>query len=96
VTNIHSNQLCNPLPEGSVYGPARTEIEEIMAGSVAKRFLSPVNGVAEKIVRNSLSSWPSVRVFAGRMSTVMWILDVFGWHTIWVSQDVKRMRTEPD
>lgn len=84
MTNIHNNQLGTSLPSDSVYAPARKEIETIMAGSVSKRYVSAVGGVAEKIVRNSVSRWPSTRVFAGNMSTVMWALDAFGWHTIWV------------
>jgi hypothetical protein len=84
-TNIHNNQLSSPLPEDSVYSPAKKDIEEIMAGSVSKRFLAPVQGVAEKIVRNALSRYPSVRIFAGDKATTMWALNASGLRRITVS-----------
>lgn len=60
-------------------GNSKSEIENVMAGSVARRFQSPVEDVARKVVREALSRWPRSNLCVGSQSSVMWAASTFLW-----------------
>lgn len=46
---------------------------------------APPEVYAKTVVRNSLSWWPSLWLWTGSESTMVWLLTTFLWHTALVS-----------
>lgn len=86
-SKFFENQPTTNLPEDSYYFAAKNEIEFAAGGGVVTENQVDVDGYAETVVRNALKSNPSTNQYAGGAATMMWMVERFVWHRIWVSTD---------
>ena len=87
-THFIDNLPTTQLAEGSIYSPAKDEIEAIMnAKALGKNFVN-VNGYAEQVVNNVLKGAPKKRHWAGGVANLIWIASTFLWATAWVCSQV--------
>jgi hypothetical protein len=87
-THFLDNLVHKPtLPEGSIYVPARKEIESIMEGELINRETGKdvdVDVYAEAVVRNALKSKPTRELWSGSNSFAVWFASNFWPQFLWV------------
>jgi hypothetical protein len=87
-THFLDNLVHKPtLPEGSIYLPARKEIESIMEGELINRETGKdvdVDVYAEAVVRNALKSKPTREHWAGSNSFSVWFASNYLPQFFWV------------
>ena len=83
-THFIDNLPTTQLVQGSLYSPAKDEIEAIMnTKSVRKNFVD-ARGYAEQVASNVLKSTPKRRQWAGGVANLIWIASTVLWATAWV------------
>lgn len=87
-TRFLDNLVHKPtLPEGSIYLPARKEIESIMEGELINRETgkdADVDVYAEAVVRNALKSKPTREHWTGSSSFAVWFASNYWPQFLWV------------
>jgi 1-acylglycerone phosphate reductase len=87
-THFWDNLVHKPtLPEGSIYLPARKEIESIMEGELINRETGKDVDVvvyAEAVVRNALKSKPTREHWTGSKSFAVWFASSYLPQFFWV------------
>jgi 1-acylglycerone phosphate reductase len=73
------------IPQGSLYSPAKTEVEHGMSGADLEKSAMDVDAAAIQIVANALKSNPKKHQWIGGGASTIWSANAFGWSTIWVS-----------
>ncbi|TAQ87142.1 hypothetical protein B7494_g4545 [Chlorociboria aeruginascens] len=82
-TKFFDNQPSVTLPADSVYAPGRTEIEHAAKGNLVADRLMDVDVYAHKVVNNALKRDPTVDLWCGGGTTLVWFLVTFLPGTIW-------------
>ncbi|CZR67743.1 probable short-chain dehydrogenase/reductase [Phialocephala subalpina] len=82
-SRFFENLVAQHLPSNSLYLPAKDEIEPMMNGSLVKKNALDVDVYAKRVVANALKSNPKVHFWAGSEIWTIWLVDTFGWSTIW-------------
>jgi short-subunit dehydrogenase len=72
------------LPKGSLYYPAKEEIEAVMSGAMIENDAMDVDDYAKAVVANALKSHPTKHQWVGSSAGLVWLASTFGWSTIWV------------
>lgn len=83
-THFIDNLPTTQLAQGSLYSPAKDEIEAVMNTKAVRKNFVDVRGYAEQVVRNVLKSKPKKRQWAGGVANLIWIASTFLWATAWV------------
>jgi 1-acylglycerone phosphate reductase len=79
-SNLLKNQKAattTTLPEGSIYEPARKEIEEVLRGDRFTGYKHPPDLWAQQVVRDLLRPNPPAIMWRGPNSTLTWLLSFF-------------------
>ena len=66
------------LPKGSLYEPAREEVEKTMDGSGTESTRVDAAPWAEKVVKDLLRTQVPLRVWSGGWATLVWLMVTFG------------------
>lgn len=82
-TRFFENLKGVELPSGSLYEPARAEIEKVLSGGGENNAAVDVDVFARQVVKNALSRRPSKHLWVGGSSWFLWSIYTFGWETIW-------------
>ncbi|KAI0839859.1 hypothetical protein F5Y06DRAFT_17237 [Hypoxylon sp. FL0890] len=79
-TNILSNDVNRQLPKGSYYSPLSDAFQQHVRRTpkTTDRFV-----YAEKVVKQSMSPSPPAWFWYGNTTTLVRLLDTFGWRTLW-------------
>lgn len=80
IDNLPSTQLV----QGSLYSPAKNEIEAVMNTKAVRKNFVDVRGYAEQVVDNVLKKTPTKRHWAGGVANLIWIASTLLWATAWV------------
>ena len=83
-TNFVGNLPTTQLAIGSLYSPAKDEIEAVMNTTAVRKNFVEARGYAEQVVSNVPKSTPKRRQWAGGVANLIWIASTFLWATAWV------------
>jgi 1-acylglycerone phosphate reductase len=61
------------LPEGSIYGAAKEEVERSMRGDVYVELGVPADQWAKQVVRDLLKKTPSIDIWRGSQAFLVWL-----------------------
>lgn len=85
-TKFHENLPEAPhLPEGSLYSPAKVEVEHGMSGADLEKNAMDVDAAATQIIANALKWSRKKHQWIGGGASTIWSANAFGWSTISVS-----------
>jgi 1-acylglycerone phosphate reductase len=84
-TKFFDNMHGTKLPANSLYTPAKDIIEPAMDGDGIEERWTEVEPYAAAVVKNALKSNPNKDLWVGGNTFNIWLLDSFGWSSIWVS-----------
>lgn len=76
-THFIDNLPTTQLAQGSLYPPAKDEIEAVMKTKAVRKNFVDVRGYAEQVVDNVLRTTPKKRQWAGGVATLIWIASTF-------------------
>jgi 1-acylglycerone phosphate reductase len=91
-THFIDNLPTTQLAQGSLYSPAKDEIEAVMNTKAVRKNFVDVRGYAEQVVDNVLRTTPKKRQWAGGVATLIWIASTFLWATAWVCFNLTLIR----
>ena len=91
-TNFFNNQQVQGLPSTSLYLPIKDAIEGVSTGRDIPKQID-VDVYAGRVVGDVLQKSPSIRVWRGGLSTVMWFWTTFTWHgsSNWIITRVSKL-----
>ena len=83
-TKFFDNIPSAKLSPGSLYYPAREEIEAIAQGALVEKDGTDVDVYAEAVAANALKKNPTVNHWIGSSAFTIWFVGAFFPHSIWV------------
>lgn len=84
-TKFFNNQPSVKISPGSLYYPAREEIEAIGQGSLVEKDGTDVDVYAEAVAANALKKNPTMNQWTGSQSFLIWFAGAFLPHSFWVN-----------
>ena len=84
-SKFFDNQPTVKISPDSLYYPGREDIEALAQGALVEGGVMDVEAYAEAVVTNALKKRPTMNQWVGSSSFIVWFLDAFLPHSIWVS-----------
>lgn len=84
-THFFQNNHAVTLPTGSLYEPAREDIEKVMSGVEIDAGNMDVELYAAQFVASVSKEKPKKHLWLGSSVWIVWLLSTFGYESIWVS-----------